>query len=275
MLFNCAHIPGPPLTRYVERLWIVRGRLSSRWRNLIFPDGAMEMIFNLSDPQKLCARNNHERHSVFKRNWICGQRTEPIVIEEYGEINLVGVRFKPGGAYPFFHFPISELTGHVTELEDIWGAQISELREKLATRAAPKTIFAQLEQWLRQQLPAHIAGGAGNRSVAFALEELGKGGGGPRIGYIVEQTGVSHKHLIREFDRWVGLTPKLLARLHAFQAAVAWIGFKPAVDWADAAIACGYFHQAHFIREFRGFSGLTPEAYLSRRGPFLNYLEVQ
>lgn len=234
----------------------------------------MEMIFNLGDPQKLCARENHERHSVFKRSWISGQRTQPIVIEECGEIHLVGVRFKPGGAYPFFHFPISELTGHVTELEDIWGAQIGELREKLALHAAPKAVFAQLEKWLRQQLSAHVAAGVGNRSVAFALNELGKRGGAPRIVHLVEQAGISHKHLIREFDRWVGLTPKLLARLHAFQTAVAWIGFKPAVDWADTAIACGYYDQAHFIREFRAFSGLTPEAYLARRGPFLNYLEV-
>jgi AraC-like DNA-binding protein len=128
---------------------------------------------------------------------------------------------------------------------------------------------------LRQRFFAHVAAGRGNRSVAFALKELAHGGGSPRIGRIVEQTGISHKHLIREFDRWVGLTPKLLARLQAFQAVVAWIGFKPSVDWADAAVACGYFDQAHFIREFRSFSGLTPGAYLLRRSPFLNYLEVQ
>ena len=274
MLFHCVHIPSAPVAQHVEKLWMVRGRLSSRWRNLIFPDGAMEMIFNLGDPQKLCARDNFDRQSVFKRSWISGQRTEPIVIEEYGEINLVGVRFKPGGAYPFFHFPISELTGHVTELEDIWGARIGELREKLAAHTTPKDVFAQLEQWLRQQLSTPVAAGAGNRPVAFALAELARGGGGSRIRRIVEQTGISHKHLIREFDRWVGLRPKLLSRLQAFQAAVSWIGFKATVNWADAAVACGYFDQAHFIREFRAFSGLTPEAYLARRGPFLNYLEV-
>jgi AraC-like DNA-binding protein len=46
------------------------------------------------------------------------------------------------------------------------------------------------------------------------------------------------------------------------------------VDWAGTAAMCGYYDQAHLIREFRAFSGLTPASYLTRRGPFLNYLEV-
>jgi len=52
------------------------------------------------------------------------------------------------------------------------------------------------------------------------------------------------------------------------------VGQKPAVDWAEMAANCGYYDQAHLIREFRSFSGLTPASYLSKRGPFLNYLEV-
>ncbi|MGI9088673.1 MAG: hypothetical protein ACR2HH_13195 [Chthoniobacterales bacterium] len=49
---------------------------------------------------------------------------------------------------------------------------------------------------------------------------------------------------------------------------------KPAVDWADTAVASGYYDQARFIHEFRAFSGLTPASYLQKRGPFLNYLAV-
>jgi hypothetical protein len=44
------------LAPYVEHLWVVRGYLPARWRNIILPDGAMELIVNLGDPQKLCAR---------------------------------------------------------------------------------------------------------------------------------------------------------------------------------------------------------------------------
>ena len=96
-----------------------------------------------------------------------------------------------------------------------------------------------------------------------------------RVGKLANETGLSHKHLLREFDRCVGLTPKMFARLCAFQRAITRIGDKSRVDWADTARACGYYDQAHFIHEFRAFSSLTPAHYLSRRGPYLNYLTVE
>ena len=96
-----------------------------------------------------------------------------------------------------------------------------------------------------------------------------------RIGEIADEIGISHKHLLREFDRCVGLAPKLFARLCAFQRVIQSVGHKPSVDWAATAATCGYYDQAHLIREFRAFSGLTPTEYLTRRGPFLNYLAVE
>jgi AraC-like DNA-binding protein len=52
------------------------------------------------------------------------------------------------------------------------------------------------------------------------------------------------------------------------------VGQLPEVNWAATAASCGYYDQAHLIREFRSFSGLTPLDYMTKRGPFLNYLEV-
>lgn len=184
---------------------------------MIFPDGAMELILNLGDPQKLCRRENQEE-TFFKRSWISGERAAPIVIEETGEVHLVGARFKPGGAYPFFRFPVSELTGRVVELDAIWGGELERLREQLAEAPDAQTVFARLEQWLQNRRSSHMQP---SRSVAFALARIQRGGDEARIGRIVEMTGISHKHLTREFDRWVGLTPKLLARIFAFQSAIA------------------------------------------------------
>ena len=272
MLSHQRHLPRPPLSKFIDNLWLVRGALATPWRNMIFPDGAMEMIFNLGDPQKLCDSRNPRRHTFFKRSWISGEREASIVIEETGVIHLVGVRFKPGGAFPFFRIPISELTDRVVELDAIWGNEIDRLRDQLAGGLTPATVFARLENWLLQRLAIHTQP---SRSVAFALDRIQRGGDDARIGRIVELTGISHKHLVREFGRCVGLSPKTLARVCAFQSAINWIGFKPAVDWADAAAACGYFDQAHFIHEFRSFTGMTPSTYLTKRGPYLNYVTTE
>jgi Domain of unknown function (DUF6597) len=67
----------PPLAPHIEHLWITRGYLPRRWRNMILPDGAVEMIINLADPQTLCALDNPQKRTVFRRAWISGERTEP------------------------------------------------------------------------------------------------------------------------------------------------------------------------------------------------------
>ena len=113
------------------------------------------------------------------------------------------------------------------------------------------------------------------RSVSYALRAIYGGLDAVRIGRIADTIGISHKHLLREFDRCVGLTPKLFARLCAFQRVIRSVGQKREVDWAGMASTCGYHDQAHLIHEFRAFSGLTPAHYLTKRGPFLNYLEVE
>ena len=110
---------------------MVRGHLPTRWRNMILPDVAMELMINLGDPQKLCARDNLAKHTVFRQSWISGERTTPIVIDEIGYVHLIGVRLRAGGAWPFIGIPLREFTDQVVELETIMGREIEDLRRAL------------------------------------------------------------------------------------------------------------------------------------------------
>jgi AraC-like DNA-binding protein len=248
---------------------MARGYLSERWRNLILPDGALEIIINLGDPQALCALDNPDKRTVFRQSWLSGERTEPILIDEVGHVHLVGIRLRAGGGWPFLGIPLREFSGRVIELEDVFGPAIKELRDRLGGERTDDARFDLLEDWLRTRQRT-----SPTRAVSYALRAIQKGAGPAWIGRMAEEIGISHKHLLREFDRCVGLTPKVFSRLCAFQRVIQSVGHRVEVEWADTATKCGYYDQAHLIREFRAFSGLTPTTYLDRRGPFLNYLEV-
>jgi AraC-like DNA-binding protein len=260
---------SPPLEPYVEHLWMVQGHLPVSWRNMILPDGAIELIINLGDPQKLGTLNDPRRHTFFRHSWISGERSAPIVIDEIGFIHLIGIRLRAGGAWPFLGIPLREFSGQVTELESVLGSEICDLRDRLGEAINDDARLDLVEDWLkmRRRLPP-------TRAVRYALDVIQRGADSPGIGRMADEIGISHKHLLREFDRCVGLTPKAFARLCAFQRVIQAVGQKTAVDWAGMAASCGYYDQAHLIREFRSFSGLTPARYLGKRGPFLNYLEV-
>src|SRR5947209_2072976 len=217
---------------------MARGFLPRRWRNLILPDGAMELIINLGDPQTLCARNHPGKRTLFRRSWISGM-------------------------------PLCEFSEQVIELDDVFGPQINELRDRLGEKTTGDAGFDLLEEWLRAQQRTPPT-----RAVGYALRAIENGADSVRIGRMAVEIGISHKHLLREFHRCVGLTPKTFSRLCSFQRVIQSVGHRPEVEWADTARKCGYYDQAHLIREFRAFSGFTPASYLVKRGPFLNYLEV-
>ena len=68
---------------------------------------------------------------------------------------------------------------------------------------------------------------------------------------------MSERQLERSFAREVGCSPKQLARTMRFQNLVRHLD-DGRTDWAGLAWECGFFDQAHLIREVRAFTGATP-----------------
>jgi AraC-like DNA-binding protein len=97
---------------------------------------------------------------------------------------------------------------------------------------------------------------------------------GETVSGILGQTGYSAKRFTQKFRCTVGLTPKVFARVRRFQSALRTIAMDNAPDWTGIALGCGYFDQAHFIHDFRAFSGMSPSTYVAKKTPHLNHVPV-
>ena len=269
MFTHLLHVPAAPVSRFVENLWLVRGRVPQPNRQMLLPDGALVVIFNLGEPQRLCERADVRRHALFRASWVSGQQPQPIVIEQAGGYHLAGIRFRPGGAFPLFRCSQAELTGRVVELADLWGREAGAVRAQLGDAPNGAALLRRLERWLARRY--RDASGSDER-VAFAAAALQRGGTG--VGRIAELANISAKHLVQQFTRQVGLAPKYFGRVQRLQRTIRAIGQRPAVDWTEIALAGGFYDQAHLINEFRDLTGLTPGDYLARRSPYLGYLNV-
>ena len=56
-------------------------------------------------------------------------------------------------------------------------------------------------------------------------------------------------------------------RVRRFQEVVRRVASNRPIDWTDLALSCGYFDQAHFIRDFKAMVGTTPHAYARVTAP--------
>ena len=85
---------------------------------------------------------------------------------------------------------------------------------------------------------------------------------------IASEVGWSGKHLRARIHDAAGVGPRCYRRLLRFRALTRAVAAEPgAPDWAGLALDAGYCDQAHMIRDFREFSGLTPGAYLAQSLP--------
>jgi AraC-like DNA-binding protein len=274
MIFR-QHVPAEPLASYVDHFWFYEDLFPSHQREHVLPDGTFELIINLRDD----ARHTFDRYSghrtLFRDAWFSGAHSRYIVIDALPGSSMIGVHFKPGGAAAVLGLPADELRDRVVELDAIWGAAAGELREQLLSARGPAAKFNILEHALRTRVASHHGDTMQQRRVFWARDRFMAGADTLRIGDIADQLGVSHKHFIDEFRRHVGLTPKLFCRIRRFQDVLARVTRDTPVNWADIACACGYFDQAHFVHDFRAFSGLTPTRYESHNGiEHINFVPI-
>jgi hypothetical protein len=96
------HFPRAPLDRHVESLTFYAGFDPQHDREKLIPDGAIQIIVDLTDtPKKLYAGETSPVAVEFSRAWISGLQQRWIVIEAQPMASMMVIRFRPGGAYAF------------------------------------------------------------------------------------------------------------------------------------------------------------------------------
>jgi len=250
MLFRC-RIPRPPLSDFVDQIWLCSGYSMSHKQERLMPTGTMELVFDLTLGGAVLA----------------GVHSMPTMIDTSICADIVGVHFKPGGAFPFLGVPASELHNETVPLSAIWGHDAELVREQILAAPDDESRFEILEQTLfrrARRLQRHVA-------VMHGIFRLGKP---VAVAEVVEETGLSQRRFIELFDAEVGVTPKVFGRVQRFQRVLRRIHPLTDIDWSDVAAACGYFDQSHLIHDFRSLAGITPTEYATYKTPHLNHVPV-
>jgi AraC-like DNA-binding protein len=253
------YVPRRALAEFVAFFWYWRGHAAPGVPERILPMPTVELVINLDSGRTADAG-------------ITGPQSRSFIIEGTAQRELLGVHFRPGGAFSFLGCPCGELHNLNLTLADLWGERkASELLARVHEAASVARKFQALEKWLilnaTRPLQHHPA-------VSFALREFQRDSGLLKSNRLAESIGISQRRFIQLFRDELGLGPKLFSRVQRFQQAIQAIGTRDTVNWPDLALSCGYFDQAHFIHDFKEFSSLTPCDYLGLRTAHLRHVRV-
>ena len=254
--------PRHPLSCFVERFWQFSDAPSHR-KERIVPSGTFELVFNLhEDELRIYDSRQPDCCRRFTGAVVSGTYREPFVIDTREHASIIGVHFRPGGAFPFLGAAASEVCDMHVDLASLWGSSAVALRERLCAAGTAVERFRLLEEALMahrfRPLDSHAA-------VRFALAAFERGDTRLGVREVAQEAGLSQRRFIQVFAREVGMSPKLFCRVRRFQQALAFARQSTAPDWGLLAQESGYFDQSHLIHDFRTFSGFSPAEYVRRR----------
>lgn len=255
------------LSLFITSFWIHRSDPRPYACQRALPTGTAQLVIDLSgdglfvpDPAS-AGESRSMSHALMH-----GPYAQPFLVGTDRPTWKLGVNFAPGGAYPFFAPPVSELQNAHVPIDALWGAHASqELGERLTAARTDEERVQVVEQALLRRLirprERHPAVAHALRAFSFAPQ----GRAITRIAEVADEIGLSPGRLTRLFREEVGLTPKQHVRVQRFQCLLRRIRMGQPAQWARLAAECGYYDQAHLINEFQALAGVNPSVYLRDR----------
>ena len=227
-------------------------------RQLIIPDGCIEMIFILGDDVK--RYTSEDKFIIQPREMVLGQITEPFFIEPTGYVNSFAVRFYPYGFTNFVSTSIKKLANKETPIALLFGENPSkELGQKIAQATDTKKRIEIIEGFLSDKLNDKSTI---DNIVKTTIDTILLTKGGSPINTILKDDLSKRRQLERKFTKQIGISPKQLGKVIRLQAALQMLLNRQSENLTMIAYESEYYDQAHFIKDFKEFTGTTPKEFL-------------
>lgn len=253
--------PSNELASLIKCYWLFESpKEDTPEKQTIVPDGCMEMIFHHGD---LYRQYTGKGNSIIQpRCFVIGQLTKTFEIEPTGETAIFSVRFHPDGFLPFATIPIKEMENTAVTLEKLFGEDGKEIEQKILNASSTSERIKFIESFLLKRL---MNAETIDRIVKSTVETILTANGQLTIDELSKQMNVNRRQLERKFSSVIGLSPKQLSKTIRLQATLKMLTNKKITSLTDLAYEGEYYDQAHFIKDFKKFTGTTPKEFYGNR----------
>jgi AraC-like DNA-binding protein len=237
-------------------------------RQRIVPDGCIEMAFILGDDIKRFTSG--DEFILQPRALVLGQTTEPFYIQPTGYVNTFAVRFYPYGFANFVSTPLANLANKETPVEALFGEVPSkELEQSIILAHSVQQRIEIIEDFLLSKLNEKTTL---DTLVKTTIDTLLSTNGSSSINAILKEDLSKRRQLERMFLKQIGISPKQLGKVIRLQAALKMLLSQQNETLTQIAYEREYYDQAHFIKDFKEFTGTNPGDFLEDRQLLLSAL---
>jgi AraC-like DNA-binding protein len=224
---------------------------------ILLPNPCVDLVINLGGPFSM--EHAGDAQAVGTLASLHGPHSVSAHLRRQGALCLLGARLKHGVAATFLNFPVKEICNRFIPVETFWPLASSELVEPIL--AAP-TIRAKMVAMEKSLTRFFTRARRLDLTLRKAVKLVAQHQGDVEVTELARQLKISRQTVKHKFDNAIGLSPKTFGKLRRFQNVLRCISSDTNINWSELAQRCGYYDQAHLIREFNSFTGFSPEKFL-------------
>lgn len=243
------HFPVERLKPYIKYFVVSENELESEYK--VFPSSGLVIGFQYKG-QLAAVKNNAE--SKLASAGITGISDSCKIFKNSADIGTVLVYCTEIGFTHFSSSPANELFNLSLSLDDIFDKnKVEEVENKLAAAATDKQRIKVVEQFLLTQLRDHET----DKLIIEAVKLIYESKGTIRIKELNEKLFISQSPFEKRFRKVVGTTAKKFASIVRFNSVLD--NLNETKTLTEICYENNFFDQAHFIKDFKQFTGDTPE----------------
>ncbi|SFS37369.1 helix-turn-helix transcriptional regulator [Paenibacillus sp. 453mf] len=236
-------LPSIELQLFIKHYWVVEWELAEDKTHIqeVIPNPCVNLVIESG------------------RTYFYGPATRKYSYQLSAKGRVFGIKFKPGGFFPWYRESISKLIDHPLPVDEIFPISSEELESIfLNTASNHMELTSRMNDALLPLLPPAdkltLLTDQMTEYIRLHHEVT-------RVDQVCEQFAMNKRTLQRMFKQYVGISPKNVIKLYRLQNAAEALDHGQAVNTLELSLALGYHDQSHFIKDFKTIVGQTPDAY--------------
>jgi len=258
--------PSPDLSPYIEYFWGGRFNANSIdiFSQRVVPNGYIELIVHLSDLH--CELLDSSKFNSSPDFLLIGLYSHPYQVNFKGAVDVFGIRFKPEGFHQIFGIPASEFVSNYVDIENLSLNRFRDHCNSLKEKNNIREMIKHTEEFFRMNLKGSKIN---LYYLNLAVNLIRKSDGLISVNDLSNKVFISKRQLEREFKQKIGMSPKSYMRLARLNKVNRLIIEGKRINLSDLSYICGYSDQAHFIRDFKEFTGEAPKVFINKLDQFI------
>lgn len=246
MTFN-SYIPAPALRPYIEMYWLLSGCVEQKEVIKLMPDDGINLVLNLGENIKSLKFSKDISHECAYLVGTMMQTNEQVLL---GKVLLFGIKFRPGAFTHFYRF--ESLDRYANQFREFNKKDFPDIKKVI------KYFLSHIDQFYLDRLSPP------RYSILNIVSDISEHTGILKIDALAKRHFTTVRHLERQFDQQIGVSPKEFINLTRFNNTFVRLQSSSKQTLSDIAWESGYYDHAHLTNEFKRYTGTAPtEFFLS------------